>query len=250
MLIQNSYEYIKIGLAVRLLRNISKENNKQFTIEIFEDLKSQLTAAEFNVSLAFMQSVTYHTIASQLSEGEQITAIGENTRTQISEFSISLENVIFAEALTKNIYILPNRRYNTDFLLNNPQKIFKAGTFEKLDDIAKSDISSSCRCILFGEATAAAFHILRATESVLKNYYLLHRKQKRLQNPMWANMVEQLKAKTTNKPPPTLLASLDLIRKAYRNPTQHPEALYLIDSAQDLFGVCVDAIGKMGEEFS
>ena len=65
---------------------------------------------------------------------------------------------------------------------------------------------------------------------------------------MWANMVEQLKAKTRNKPPATLLNSLDLIRSAYRNPTQHPEATYEIDSSQDLFGVCLDVIGKMGSE--
>jgi hypothetical protein len=65
---------------------------------------------------------------------------------------------------------------------------------------------------------------------------------------MWGNMVTQLKAKTKNKPPATLLASLDLIRSAYRNPTQHPEALYDIDSAQDLFGVCIDVIGKMAGE--
>lgn len=65
---------------------------------------------------------------------------------------------------------------------------------------------------------------------------------------MWAAMVDQLKAKTRNKPPLTLLNSLDLIRAAYRNPTQHPEATYEIDSTQDLFGVCLDVIGKMGQE--
>ena len=90
--------------------------------------------------------------------------------------------------------------------------------------------------------------MLRATESVLKSYYFIHRKQNRLSKPMWANMVDQLKAKTKNKPPIILLNSLDLIRTAYRNPTQHPEATYEIDSAQDLFGVCLDVIGKMGLE--
>ena len=120
--------------------------------------------------------------------------------------------------------------------------------FEKLEEIARTDISSACRCILFGEATAAAFHVLRATESVLTSYYYKHRKQKRLSNPMWANMVDQLRAKAKNKPPAALIAALDNIRTAYRNPTQHPKATYQIDSAQDLFGVCLDAIGKMGEE--
>lgn len=65
---------------------------------------------------------------------------------------------------------------------------------------------------------------------------------------MWGDMLDQLKAKTKNKPPATLLISLDLIRSAYRNPTQHPQETYEIDSAQDLFGVCLDVIGKMTEE--
>jgi hypothetical protein len=162
--------------------------------------------------------------------------------------STILENVAFAEALTKKIYILPSRRFNTEYLLAEPQKLLKEGAYDKLEEIAKIDFASSCRCILFGEATAAAFHILRVTESVLKSYYFHHRRQNRIAKPMWGPMIDQLKSKTKNKPPTALLASLDLIRTAYRNPTQHPEATYEIDSAQDLFGVCLDAIGKMTDE--
>ena len=87
-----------------------------------------------------------------------------------------------------------------------------------------------------------------STESVLKTYYFHHRRQKRLLKPMWANMIEQLKAKTKNRPRTELLSSLEIIRTAYRNPTQHPEALYEIDGAQDLLGVCIDVIGKMTDE--
>jgi hypothetical protein len=39
-----------------------------------------------------------------------------------------------------------------------------------------------------------------------------------------------------------------MIRTNYRNPTQHPEAIYTIDTAQDLFGVCIDVLGKMASE--
>lgn len=174
--------------------------------------------------------------------------LSSDLKDSITEQFGIIENIVFAEALTKKIYILPNRRFNSEYLLSDQAKLLKNGAFDKLEEIAKSDFSSSCRCILFGEATAAAFHILRATESVLKSYYYHHRRQNRLEKPMWGNMVDQIKAKTKNKPPATLIASLDLIRTAYRNPTQHPEAVYEIDSAQDLFGVCLDVIGKMTDE--
>jgi len=38
---------------------------------------------------------------------------------------------------------------------------------------------------------------------------------------------------------------LDHIRRSFRNPTQHPDKIYDIQEAQDLFGLCVDAVNRM-----
>jgi len=248
MIVQNSYVYIHIGLCLRLLRNVVALSRPEVARNSIDTLATNLQKGNFEVSLAAMTSTSYGSMVRALAETETDAAMGEALVQQIKhEFGI-LENIVFAEALTKKIYVLPSRRFNTDFLLSNPDKLLKGGAFEKLEEIAKVDFASSCRCILFGEATAAAFHILRATESVLKSYYFHHRRQNRLAKPMWGQMVDQLRSKSRNKPSDSLLASLDLIRTAYRNPTQHPEAVYEIDSAQDLFGVCLDVIGKMAEE--
>jgi hypothetical protein len=49
-----------------------------------------------------------------------------------------------------------------------------------------------------------------------------------------------------SKPPPqTLLDHLDHIRHNFRNPTQHPEAIYDIDEAQDLFNLTTDALVRL-----
>lgn len=129
--------------------------------------------------------------------------------------------------------------------MKDQSKLFKDKVFTKLSDLTRYDIGSSCRCLLFGEGTACAFHILRATEGVLKQYYFRHKKTKRLVNPMWGPMTAELRAKKTNKVPDVVLKSLDLVRSSYRNPTQHPDATYDIESAQDLMGVCIDLINKM-----
>lgn len=249
MLVQNSYLYIRIGLAIRLLRNINENDTKDFATSTLKTLMSELQQGNFQVTLAAMESEDFLAMLSSLDTLEFGHAqLGEPLAGWIRNLSEKIETVIFPESAIKHIYILPNRRFNSEYLLSSPEKLLKEGTFDKLDDVAKQDISSACRCILFGEATAAAFHILRATESVLKSYYFLHRKQRRLANPMWGPMLKELSAKTKGKPPETLLTSLDLIRSAYRNPTQHPHAIYEIDGAQDLFGVCLDVIGKMGNE--
>lgn len=248
MLAQVSYDYIKIGLAIRLLRNVTNQDTCEFAKTAEADLKERLIDANFSVSLAATESIQY----SEMTESLDVPDHGINlTPAQcdlIKREFIKLENIVFAEALTKRIYVLPDRRFNTEFLLNKPERLLKENAFAKLEEIAKNDFSSACRCILFGESTAAAFHILRATEAVLKKYYFHHKRQNRLDKPMWGPMVAELKQKQRNKPPAGLLATLDLVRTQYRNPTNHPEAIYQIDSAQDLFGVCLDLIGKMLDE--
>jgi hypothetical protein len=250
MIVQNTYVYIQIGLCLRLLRNIDNANTAELAKAAIETLTVNLQKGNFDVSLAAMTSTSFGEMKKELEAAEAEKPIPASLVSKIKNQSTTLENVVFAEAITKKIYVLPSRRFNTEYLLAEPKRLLRAGAYEKLEEIAKNDFSSSCRCILFGESTAAAFHILRATESVLKSYYFHHRRQNRIAKPMWGPMVDQLRSKTRNKPPESLLASLDLIRTAYRNPTQHPEALYEIDSAQDLFGVCLDVIGKMTDELS
>lgn len=242
----STYEYILIGLAVRLLRHCEVDPPKEFLINHIEILIGQLEKANFNVSLAGIFKI--REIKEQLEEDSITNVPDKDTLKYLSDEMKLVERVIYSEARTKNVYTLPERRYNTDSLLNNPQNLLKSGTFDKLSDIAKFDIKSGSRCILFGEATASAFHTLRATEDTLKQYYYHHKKQKRLKKPMWGPMTAELKSKTRNKPPQIILDSLDLVRVSYRNPTQHPDATYDIDGAQDLFGVCVDLINKMAQE--
>lgn len=246
---RDCYSYIRIGLVIRLLMNVTAEYKKEFVSSSLAVLKEKLEEANFEVTLSAMESSGFDDMEQSIQALESNTSlIGDEIASAVREELETIENIVFPESSIKKIYVLPSRRFNTDYLLNKPDKLLASGIFDKLDEIAQHDIRSSCKCLLFGEATASAFHILRATESVLKHYYFHHRRQNRLSKPMWANMVDQLRAKTRNKPPETLLDALDLIRSAYRNPTQHPQAIYEIDSAQDLFGVCLDVLGKMGRE--
>jgi hypothetical protein len=248
--VHDSYDYVRIGLVVRLLRNATSEDRKRVITNSLKALRTCLAATKFKVSLsAVVNSARYgdmeKTVAALATDETPLTQeIAEEVRKQMT----GIEAVVFAEAASKKVYVLPERRYTTEWLHSEPQKFLKDGDFAKLDEVAQRDIASAGRCILFGEATAAAFHILRATESVLKSYYYLHRKQKCLPNPMWANMLDQLRAKKKGGANKTLLSALDLIRASYRNPTQHPEALYTMEGAQDLFGVCLDAISKMATD--
>jgi len=238
---RSSYSLIEIGLAIRLLQNI-KGLDKKFILDHMERLEDRLERNGFAVSLvAFLATDLKQQI-------EKANAPISGLLTQLENHISKLEMTVFAEAVTKKVYVLEQRRYTTAFLLDSPDQLLSQGEFDRLSDLARSDFRGACKCLLFGQATATAFHILRATEEVLKSYYRLHRKQKRLAKPMWGSMVDQLRKKSRQKPPSALLSELDNIRESYRNPTQHPEAVYDLDGAQNLFGLCLSAISKMAGE--
>jgi phosphomevalonate kinase len=62
---------------------------------------------------------------------------------------------------------------------------------------------------------------------------------------MWGAMIKQMKEKKKDRLPEELLDTLDRIRVSFRNPTSHPDKIYDSDEAQDLFGLCVDALNRI-----
>lgn len=245
---KNSYSYIHIGLCLRLLASINTTDKKSFIVRELDFLKNNLKNLNFNASVSNLNTMFFKEMETSLKKLNDDDTIGIELQKTISHEMMVLERHVLSEGTIKKVHILPERRFNSNYLLEEQDKLFQNGIFEKLPELAQKDIVSSCKCLLFGESTASAFHILRATEGTLKSYYFHHIRQNRLSKPMWHGMLTKLKEKTRNKPSITLIESLDLIRVAYRNPTQHPNATYEIDTVQDLLGVCIDVINKMGKE--
>ncbi len=248
---KSSYDLIIIGLLIRFFRTLSDLTKIVDVNKGLKGLETGLQNAGFEVSYSGIVNLdALKTIRNDLKDKSPDENIGQDIQKRIIRIMESIENIVYSEAQTKQIYIIPQRRYNMDYLLNHPADLLKPSVFSKLSDIAQFDFVSSCHCLIFGESTASAFHILRATEDTLKQFYFKYIKTKRLSKPMWGPMVTALRAKKNNKPDSVILDSLDLIRATYRNPTQHPEATYDIDSVQDLFGVCIDILNKMVLEIS
>ena len=243
---RNCYGLIHIGLCIRLLSNVKENTGSKFVCDHINQLLNGLKKASFQVSLAggyFLRN-----IVKDLSGKKNDTKIGHEIFQTLENEMTSFERIVYSEAVTKKIYVISQKRFNSEYLSKDPGKLFKPGVYDSLSELARFDISSACRCLLFGEGTAVAFHILRATEETLKCYYFFHKKRNRLSRPIWGPMTDQLRSKARNKPSSVILQALDLVRISYRNPTQHPEAIYDIESAQDLVGVCLDLINKMAQE--
>lgn len=246
--IKYSYDYIQIGLLLRRLRNVNEMFEVKDMLDSLNTVEKCLGNVGFKVTPVLFLSTSFLDFKKGLEQLKEGSLIGKENAASLVDFCEGLETTLFAESGTKMVYSVPERRYNHEFLSETPEKLLNEGVFGKLSDIAKYDFTSACRCILYGEATAAAFHTLRATEDTLKQYYFHHKRTKRLAKPMWGPMTQQLRDKKRSSPPETVLNSLDLVRISYRNPTQHPEVIYDINSAQDLFGVCIDLLNKMVSE--
>ncbi|MNE35870.1 hypothetical protein D3C81_1685800 [compost metagenome] len=89
---------------------------------------------------------------------------------------------------------------------------------------------------------------MRALDAQVKVLYFAFKKTKRLDKPMWGPMTSQLRAKRAPKPSEKLLTHLDGMRIHFRNPTQHPDAFYTMDEAQDLLNQTITAINMIATE--
>ncbi len=179
----------------------------------------------------------------------QRSRLGEEHVSRLREIMEDFSKVLFAEGKTITLFALTEKRIPNQQLLGEIDGLVDADVCAQLPDIAAYDLCEGAKCIAYDRPTGAAFHVLRATEAVLRTYYLHLVKRKRLpeNKRTWGAMLHQLKPPPNRKrkPPRGLMGSLEHIRVNFRNPTTHPEARHDIDSAQRLLNLCRDVITQM-----
>jgi len=171
--------------------------------------------------------------------------ISKELADQLQETMTNLRETLESEIEGVGAYTPTPKRLDLDRLLNDVSTLFSPNVFVALPTIAQFDFGEAGKCIAFERPTAAAFHILRGTEDVLRFYYLNMVRHGRIGNLMWGPIVEDLARHKATKKAAALNNHLDNIRRSFRNPTQHPEATYDIHEAQDLWAVCVDVVNRM-----
>ena len=129
--------------------------------------------------------------------------------------------------------------------MNKIDKIFSPNTFDSLPEMAKYDFCEAGKCIVFERSTAGAFHILRATEVMVRLYYKKYFRKDPV-GKTWGQLLNELKNKNSGKKPNIVTINhLINIKDSFRNPTQHPDKVYDINEVQDLLSLCIDVTNKM-----
>jgi hypothetical protein len=238
-------DYVEFGTVLRYLQDAQEGTpfqGKELVAENIGEFFRQLGTLNLNI--------TFRASSKLVEFYNKVLTKGKKHRLTNREASL-LQNIMYdirltldAESSGRLAFIVTDKRIDANKLYFSIETLLAPGVFELLPEIAKYDFEECGKCIAFERPTAAAFHLLRGTESVLRLFYVALVRRKRIPTLMWGPIIEALK-RMKSPPPPELLNTLDNIRRLFRNPTQHPEKTYDIQEVQDLFGLCVDVVNRM-----
>jgi hypothetical protein len=177
-------------------------------------------------------------------KGEQLGEIAP----QLYRALDTLETVMANELPKIASYIVPPRGlFSTDRLIRHAESALPDTSRDILSEHVVKDLQEAGRCIAFGVPTAAAFHLWRATECAMHEYYDVVTIGAPRPNkfPTWATYHHEL---TKANADPRILGVLDQIFQLHRNPTSHPEQFIELDEAISLLGVACDAMRAIADD--
>jgi hypothetical protein len=160
------------------------------------------------------------------------------------------ETVLNAELQTLATYHVTQKGiYATTDLIERAEYILPASVLSKISQEVKEEIKQSGRCLALDSGTACAFHMMRAVEAVMHEYYIAvckpkPKSQKRLEN--WGAYIACFQKSTTAEVK-EVVAMLQQIKDRHRNLIMHPEMVLTPEEAFTLFEVAKGAIVIMAD---
>lgn len=240
---QNIYDYYAFGFNYKSLFITVKGKKNGFVVKELDIYLSYIKDMDLAVTEQIIRKLPV--IKNQLADLDPELIIDEDIAQKIGGIIKSADGALDAELQLKKVLVVTPKRFNIDMLLKNPSSLLAKGSWAELSDIAQQDFSSATRAVAMGLSTAAAFHLMRCVEEMVKQLYFSFVKTNRFKNPMWGPIVNKLKTKNNPKPSVELIETLDMIRRNFRNPTQHPEKIYSEDEAQDLLNSSIVAVNMI-----
>lgn len=237
--------YFSFGTCVRYLQDVrqgQKIAGRGFVISNLDNLLKYLN--DLNLQVSVRAAFNLRTFRTEIAKTPTATKLTAAQAKALRGYITDLRKTLEPEMAGFKAYVVTPKRLDTNYLLTNVSALFAPGIYIQLPDIARYDFQEAAKCIAFERPTSAAFHMLRATEDVLRKYYCHYVRQNR-SDLMWGPIVTDLRVRPRTKGKTTLLNNLDNIRLSYRNPTQHPEKTYDIHEAQDLWSLCVEVANRM-----
>ncbi len=147
----SGYSLIQIGLWVRCLQGSAglplKSVRSGISVILSEFDKFQLDVSKSG-------SRKLKTFIDNLSSIDDDETLGNDRAKELNNLMLTLESVISAEAEIKYYYVTTDKRYNTGYLMDQPEKLFRDGVFRRLPKLSQYDFIEGFKCMTFEIPTA------------------------------------------------------------------------------------------------
>lgn len=158
------------------------------------------------------------------------------------------ETVLSAELQTLATYHATQKGiYSTTDLIERAERVLPVSVLPKISPEIKEEIRQSGRCLAFDSGTSCAFHMMRAIEAVMHQYYIAVCKPKPKPTKMldsWGAYIAEFQ-KSPKPEVKEVVAMLQQIKDQHRNLIMHPEIVLSPDEAFSLFEIAKGAITAM-----
>ena len=240
------WSFIHTGTSFRYLQDAKAGFPIHDNYCIISNIDSFLNDLDrLNLNVTKRASYELEELKKKISKKAKGAKLTQEEATELSKITQDIRRTLSAETKGQFVYRVSDKRLDAVKLIEDVSRLFSPKTFNLCPSIARYDFQEAGKCIAFERPTAAAFHLLRGTEAVLRDFYKVFIRPAK-KNPVWGTIINDLRSKSRGKlPDTTLINNLDNLRNSFRNPTQHPEKIYDIEEAQDLFGLCIDVVNRM-----
>jgi hypothetical protein len=249
----NQYGFYNLGSTLARIKTVKagdKDGDTFFHLAFCGYLLDSLIKRNEPIPLGVSRAACRDLVNSLREAWQQIQpekGDGAITAAQISGLNYALdrfETILSAELQAVDVYFVsPKGIYSTPDLIERAENVLPEEIRKFVPEVVLRDLKEAGRCLAFDVPTAAGFHILRAIEAVIRQYYeiLVGEKPKpKMRN--WGAYIKILKTKNADE---KVTASLNQIRELHRNPVLHPDETLTGDEATTLFGIAQSAILAM-----
>jgi hypothetical protein len=152
-----------------------------------------------------------------------------------------VRNILYV--ILHSYFVTQKGGFDTVSLLAFGENLFPPDLVSKVPE-AIFDCREAGKCLAYELPTSCGFHVFRATETVLRKYYLQVSGSKTL--PKVRSIGVYLNAMTQKKVgDEKVIFSLRQMADLYRNPLIHPDAVLTQEDAIGVFGLARSAISGM-----
>lgn len=222
-----------LGSLIRLFNKISKLEDDQIEEPLRKELDKWLKTAFDESELLELHYGVMKAIErtqNKLNQGSA-AAISKALENTIQVIFDNLHGIMFLHIMSGSI-----RYYNE-------KQLFGPEVAGKFPQIVLDDIEEAGKCFALNRYTACAFHLMRVMESGVQK--LGDKLNVSLTNDKcWDTILKDSRTKINAQYPKShpenvrwksLLAKLETVKDAWRNPTMHPKATYTKEHAEEIW---------------